>query len=521
MRSSLPRLVALAFLVVGAVPAGRVLASPQDSKVGDTRVTYSKQGTVVRADAAVVAAAVATLPSRTNVSIQEVKLPWIKVTATPAAGQAAVTGWIRAYETVEPEALATAGAPAHLSAPPAGPVNEKDAAAAGRQLDSNTEGSYRTSRADLQKAYPYVDRMEAETQAMDTAEEIGFIMDGSIGRRGRDCMRPRRLSPEQAGAYQAEPEESGGGGGGGGGGPLGGLGRALGGKLAGKLGKQFGVDGRIVDGIVKFAGAKGAYMNSVQKAYSPMQLYYLGRAVAANAIAKYGVDPSESRRRYVRMVGDAVVRVTERLPENFGGYNFEVLDTDEVNGVSGPGGYVLLTRGAVMACRTEDELAGILSHELAHIARNDGETALRASEAQKQRTKNFLDVAGAVAGVADVQFAGALLQYFAASVEGMSTVAISHQYSQALEFGADQEGTYLLYDVLYDHTALRAFLVALSKGPNGHPGDGTHASPEVRAQALDGVIAQLGAYAARPGVPEARLSRFQASAGAAVKAPPR
>src|SRR5262245_59034990 len=84
-----------------AVPAGRLLASPQDSKVGQTRVTYSKTGTVLRKEMDSASAAVATLPAKTSVSILDVKLPWIQVTAT-LAGKDPATGWLRAYETVEP-----------------------------------------------------------------------------------------------------------------------------------------------------------------------------------------------------------------------------------------------------------------------------------------------------------------------------------------------------------------------------------------------------------------------------------
>src|SRR5262245_25905584 len=98
MRSRLAVALSLAALVL-AVPAGRAAASPQDSKVGDVRVTYAKQGTALRAEASAVAAAVATLPIRTSVSLLEVKLPWIRVSATLAAGSAPVTGWLRAYET--------------------------------------------------------------------------------------------------------------------------------------------------------------------------------------------------------------------------------------------------------------------------------------------------------------------------------------------------------------------------------------------------------------------------------------
>src|SRR5262245_33603588 len=73
------RVLALAALVGCALVARAATASPIDSKVGDVRVAYGKKGTTLRADAAVTAAASATLPAGTRVSVLEVKLPWLRV----------------------------------------------------------------------------------------------------------------------------------------------------------------------------------------------------------------------------------------------------------------------------------------------------------------------------------------------------------------------------------------------------------------------------------------------------------
>ena len=112
--------------------------------------------------------------------------------------------------------------------------------------------------------------------------------------------------------------------------------------------------------------------------FSPEQEYYLGRAVAANAIAPLRPRPrtSASRRTCARSAPRSS-RSATRVPATYGGWHFAVLDTDLANGISGPGGFVLVTRGAVERCRDEEELAGILAHEIAHVSLRHGEAILR------------------------------------------------------------------------------------------------------------------------------------------------
>jgi predicted Zn-dependent protease len=73
----------------------------------------------------------------------------------------------------------------------------------------------------------------------------------------------------------------------------------------------------------------------------------------------------EALTRYVNLVGRSVALQSTRRGEI--PFVFGVVDTDEVNAFAAPGGYVLLTRGALARMDSEAELAGVLAHEIAHV----------------------------------------------------------------------------------------------------------------------------------------------------------
>ncbi len=122
----------------------------------------------------------------------------------------------------------------------------------------------------------------------------------------------------------------------------------------------------------------------------------IGDAVALEIVGKFGglVRDEEIFRR-VNLVGRALARYSGR-PELT--WRFGVLDSDTVNAFSAPDGYVFITRGLYALCPGDDQLAGVLGHEIAHItgkhalnivARNDAfnaatkQLAQRSSEARK------------------------------------------------------------------------------------------------------------------------------------------
>lgn len=522
---------AAVLFVVGALPA---VAGPQDTRVGETRVIYSKAGTVIRAEGAATAAPVATLPAGTQVLVQEVKLPWVKVQATPAGAAAPVTGWLRAFEAIEQTALAAAGPPAHVGGPTGAGVTERDAAAAGRQFTADTEQGYRASQADIQAAYAQVDAIEAETAKTDAYESINFIMDGDLGRRGRDYELPPRMAFDES-SPETPPQdmvvESGGGGGGGpsipgGLGGLGGLAGRFGGKVGGNAGRVLSRLGQVAQLVDKLAPVvKATYYRThriVQADFTPTQEYYLGRAVAANAIARYQLDSDVNRRRYVKRIGDAVVRLAspDRISGTVGGYHFDVLNSDEINGVSGPGGWVLLTRGAVTAARTEDEIAGLIAHELEHIRLGHGVAVLKQSksyQASGERTESILTaVTGATV---PPEFRSAMGNLFGTAATEITASAGNHAYASAAEFEADKQGTWLLNDVYYDWGSLRAYLARMSGDPMAGRGGADHAAPAVRVQYLDAILQPLGPFDGKPAVLAERETRFRTTLG--IAAPPK
>src|SRR5688572_27045840 len=101
----------------------------------------------------------------------------------------------------------------------------------------------------------------------------------------------------------------------------------------------------------------------------------LGQAVAAQVINQNGgIDNDAKLAQYVNLVGLTVATASDQPDRDF---TFGVLNTDAVGTFSAPGGYVLVTRGAIQRMQDEAELAGALAHELAHLHERDQLVALR------------------------------------------------------------------------------------------------------------------------------------------------
>lgn len=100
----------------------------------------------------------------------------------------------------------------------------------------------------------------------------------------------------------------------------------------------------------------------------------IGEAVSLAIIEDSGVVDNQKLEAYVAKVGLTVAAVSAK-PEI--AYTFGVLDTDEVNAYSAPGGFVFVTRGAIERMQDESELAGVLAHEVAHVAREHGLKAVK------------------------------------------------------------------------------------------------------------------------------------------------
>jgi len=137
---------------------------------------------------------------------------------------------------------------------------------------------------------------------------------------------------------------------------------------------------------------------------SPSEEAKLGRDSHPQIMAQFGGavdDPGLSA--YVAGLGQTLVRTTETPGAEF---RFTLLNSDIVNAMALPGGYVYVTRGLLALCGNEAELAGVVGHEIGHVlGRHSAQRYSRAMAANIFTT--VLGIAIGQPGIADVAQLGA------------------------------------------------------------------------------------------------------------------
>ena len=90
----------------------------------------------------------------------------------------------------------------------------------------------------------------------------------------------------------------------------------------------------------------------------------LGNDLTARLLGAMGPLDDPALQSYVNRVGRWLSLQTERpdLP-----WRFAVVDTDSLGGFAAPGGNVVITAGLMLLMRDENELAGVLAHEIMHV----------------------------------------------------------------------------------------------------------------------------------------------------------
>ncbi len=128
----------------------------------------------------------------------------------------------------------------------------------------------------------------------------------------------------------------------------------------------------------------------------------LGKLIADQIEASYGVVKDPLLTNWVDRIGQKLAAVSGRTDVK---YTFKVLNSDDINAMAAPGGYIFVNRGTLRLAKTEDELASVLGHEVGHVA---GKHAMKQLNAQLLATlalagfraikANTLGMVGSVAG---------------------------------------------------------------------------------------------------------------------------
>lgn len=144
----------------------------------------------------------------------------------------------------------------------------------------------------------------------------------------------------------------------------------------------------------------------------------MGQQTAKQLEAQYGVSQDAALQERVNRIGQRLAKVCGRDDITF---SFKVLNNNEVNALACPGGFVYVYKGLIDYMPTDMELAGVLGHEVGHVA--------------KKHTVNAIEK----------QMWTSLILIAATRGQGMGLVQAAQQalfagYSRTDERGADKEG---------------------------------------------------------------------------------
>lgn len=205
-----------------------------------------------------------------------------------------------------------------------------------------------------------------------------------------------------------------------------------------------------------------------------------GRMIAAeiDKQVKFVEDPIITE--YINRVGQNIVLHSDaKIP-----FTIRVVDTDEVNAFALPGGFFYVNRGLILAADNEAELAGVMAHEIAHVA---------ARHAMENQAKANMLQWGALAGSI---FLGGIPGLIFQNTAGLGLMAAFMKFSRSAEEEADKLGVQYLYASGYDPSAMATMFEKLSSKNKKKPGFlsrafSTHPQPPDRRAASINLISRF------------------------------
>ena len=204
----------------------------------------------------------------------------------------------------------------------------------------------------------------------------------------------------------------------------------------------------------------------------------IGREIAAEVDrqAKFIDDPVVTE--YINRVGQNIVLHSDAKVA----FTIKVIDSDEVNAFALPGGFFYVNKGLILAADNEAELAGVMAHEIGHVA------ARHAMENQTKATfAEYLAMAGSI-------FIGGIPGLIYQNTAGLGLMTMFMKFSRSAEEEADKLGVQYMYAAGYDPNAMATMFEKL----------------EAKNKKKPGLIAR--AFASHPAPPDRRASALALAA---------
>lgn len=179
----------------------------------------------------------------------------------------------------------------------------------------------------------------------------------------------------------------------------------------------------------------------------------LGRQLAAEVERQSRLITDPTLNEYVNRVGQNLVRNSDsKVP-----FTIKIIDSDEVNAFALPGGFFYVHSGLILAADGEAELAGVMAHEIAHVAARHG--------TEQQSKGQLLDIASI-----PLIFVGGAVGYGVRQAAGLLVPMTFLKFSRKAEEEADYLGVQYLYKAGYDPSAMVRFFEKLQAKEKAKPG---------------------------------------------------
>jgi Zn-dependent protease with chaperone function len=219
--------------------------------------------------------------------------------------------------------------------------------------------------------------------------------------------------------------------------------------------------------------------------YSPSDDVQLGREAAQQVEQQLPVMHDERVDSYLNSIGR---RLVEAIPQEFRHpefrYSFKGVNVREINAFALPGGPMFINRGMIEKARNEGEVAGVMAHELSHVALRHG-----TAQATKATKYEIGQIAGAVLGAIVGGRAGSVIAQ--GTQFGLGTAFL--RFSRDFEKQADLLGTHIMATAGYDPRDMANVFRTIEKesGPGGPQWLSDHPNPGNRYEYINKEAAAL------------------------------
>jgi predicted Zn-dependent protease len=215
--------------------------------------------------------------------------------------------------------------------------------------------------------------------------------------------------------------------------------------------------------------------------FSPQQDIEMGQQSAKEAEKQLQILNNQQATAYIDSLGKSLA--AHAPGDNKYPFQFKIVNDTAINAFALPGGFVYINRGAIQAADSENQIAGVMAHEISHVIMRHGTNQV--SKAYLAQAP--LSILGGVLGSNSV---GGVLAQLGLSL-GLNSLFL--KYSRDAESQADLMGTQIMHDAGYDPRGMVEFfekIQAESKG-NAIQFFSDHPNPENRISNVQHEIERL------------------------------